>query len=125
LQWVLRGGRALPLAAAFFLSMSCTRPPAKTEAPAAEASQVKVEIKPGGPIVLTTSAAEFQIQPSGYIQASLLKGGEKLSLDDTASGTSDSLVRDGKPVQFTLDISAAKVQETGPRQAIRDSSALD
>jgi alpha-galactosidase len=112
LQWVLRGGRALPLAAAFFLSMSCTRPPAKTEAPAAEASQVKVEIKPGGPIVLTTSAAEFQIQPSGYIQASLLKGGEKLSLDDTASGTSDSLVRDGKPVQFTLDISAAKVQES-------------
>jgi alpha-galactosidase len=112
MQWMLRRGRALPLAAAFFLSMSCTRPPAKTEAPAAEASQVKVEIKPGGPIVLTTSAAEFQIQPSGYIQASLLKGGEKLSLDETASGSSDSLVRDGKPVQFTLDLSAAKVQES-------------
>jgi hypothetical protein len=29
-------------------------------------------VKAGGPIVLTTSSAEFQILPSGYIQASLI-----------------------------------------------------
>ena len=33
-------------------------------------------------MVLTTSAAEFQVTPEGYVQASLLKDGKKLSLDE-------------------------------------------
>ena len=33
-------------------------------------STINVEIKDGGPIVLTTTAAEFQLRPDGYIQAS-------------------------------------------------------
>ena len=56
------------------LIAGCTRPPANPEPAPAPPSQIKVDVKPGGPIVLTTSSAEFQILPSGYIQASLLKG---------------------------------------------------
>jgi alpha-galactosidase len=98
------------LAAMLFLSLGCNRPPAKTETPAPEPSQIKVEIKPDGPIVLTTSAAEFQILPSGYIQAALLKGDQRLTLDQPGTASSDALMLDGKPVQFTLDLGAAKVE---------------
>jgi alpha-galactosidase len=100
------------LAGVLLLSAACSRPPARTETAAPEPSQIKVEVKPGGPIVLTTSAAEFQILPSGYIQASLLKDGQRLTLDEPGAGGSDVLVRDGKPVQFTLDLGAAKVQDS-------------
>ena len=100
------------LAGVLLLSAACSRPPARTETAAPEPSQIKVEVKPGGPIVLTTSAAEFQILPSGYIQASLLKDGQRLTLDEPGAGGSDVLVRAGKPVQFTLDLGAAKVQDS-------------
>ena len=106
-------GKMLSLfAPLLFLSASCSRPPAKTETPAPEPSQIKVEVKPGGPIVLTTSSAEFQILPSGYIQASLLKGDQKLTLDQPGTAASDVLMQDGKPVQFALDLSAAKVVDS-------------
>lgn len=106
------------LAGALLLSVSCTRPPAETkpkamtEPAAPEPSKIKVEVKPGGPIVLTTSSAEFQVLPSGYIQASLLKGDQKLTLDQPGANGSDVLVQNGKPVQFTLDLAAAKIQES-------------
>jgi alpha-galactosidase len=103
----------LSLTAVFLLSTGCSRPPARTETAAPEPpSQIKVEVKPGGPIVLTTSAAEFQIMPSGYIQAALLKGDQRLTLDQPGAGGSDVLVLDGKPVQFTLDMAAAKIEES-------------
>ena len=75
-----RVGRAFLVCAVFLVTLCCTRPPAKTE-PAPQPSTIKVEVKPGGPVVLTTSSAEFEILPSGYIQASLLKGGQKLTPD--------------------------------------------
>ncbi len=97
----------------FLLSTGCSRPPAKTETAAPEpSSQIKVEVKQGGPIVLTTSTAEFQISPSGYIQAALLKGDQRLTLDQAGAGGSDVLVLDGKPVPFTLDLGAAKVEDS-------------
>ena len=106
-------GVLLSLTAVFLLSASCSRPPARTETAAPEPpSQIKVEVKPGGPIVLTTSAAEFQIMPSGYIQAALLKGDQRLTLDQPGAGGSDVLVLDGKPVQFTLDMAAAKIEDS-------------
>jgi alpha-galactosidase len=98
--------------AVLLLSASCNRPPAKTETPAPEPSQIKVEVKPGGPIVLTTSSAEFQILPSGYIQASLLKGDQRLTLDQPGDSASDVLLQDGNPVQFTLEFGAVKVQDS-------------
>ncbi len=100
------------LATMLFLSASCSRPPAKTESPAPQPSQVKVEVKPGGPIVLTTSSAEFQILPSGYIQASLLKGDQKLTLDQPGPDGSDVLVSNGKAVPLALDFAAAKIEES-------------
>ena len=50
--------------------------------------------------------------PSGYIQASLLKGDQRLTLDEPGTAGSDLLVQDGKPVVFALDFSAAKVQDS-------------
>jgi alpha-galactosidase len=109
----IQAGKMLSLfAPLLFLSASCSRPPAKTEAPAPEPSQIKVEVKAGGPIVLTTSSSEFQILPSGYIQASLIKGDQKLTLDQPGAGSSDVLMQEGKPVQFALDLSAAKVVDS-------------
>ena len=84
------------LAGVCLLIASCTPPPAKTDPPA-KPSQIKVDVRPGGPVILTTSSAEFQILPSGYIQASLLKGDQKLTLDEPGAG-SDFLVQDGKEV---------------------------
>ena len=114
------------------LGLSCSRPPARTETTAPKPSLIKVEVKPGGPIVLTTSSAAFQILPSGYIQASLLKGDQRLTLDQPGTEAGNLLVQDGKAVEFALDFSAAKVEESvgklgpGKRVAIparmRDSS---
>ena len=62
-------------------------------------SDIKVEVHDGGPIVMTTSAAEFQILPSGFLQASLLKDGKRLTLDEPdvgSAGGSDSIVQKGK-----------------------------
>src|SRR5260370_37293933 len=69
-------------------------------------SAIKVDVKDGGPAVLTTSAAEFQVTPDGYVQAFLLKDGQKLSLDEPNVGApadSDFVRVGGKDVHFTLD----------------------
>lgn len=107
------GGILLPFVLLLFLSPGCSRPPVRTETAAPEPSHIKVEVRPGGPIVLTTSSAEFQILPSGYIQASLLQGDQRRTLDQSAAGAGNVLVRDGKPVQFAWDLSAAKVEDGG------------
>ena len=78
-------------------------------------SAIKVEVNPGGPAVLTTSAAEFQVHPDGYVQALLLKDGRKLTLDEPRVGApsgSDYAVVGGKEIYFTLDFQQAKVLET-------------
>jgi alpha-galactosidase len=77
-------------------------------------SAITVEVKTGGPVVLTTSAAEFQVRPDGYVQAFLLKDGQKLSLDEPNIGAladSDFLQVAGTDVHFTLDLQQAQVQE--------------
>jgi hypothetical protein len=79
-------------------------------------STIKVEVSTGGPVVLTTSAAEFQVRPNGYVQASLLlKDGRRLSLDEPRVGAlsdSDYAVVGGKEVHFTLDFQQTKVLES-------------
>ena len=77
-------------------------------------SAIKVDVKTGGPVVLTTSAAEFQVTPVGYVQASLLKDGRKLSLDEPNVGApadSDFVRVGGKDVHFTLDFQQTQVNE--------------
>ena len=76
-----------------FVQTDCSKAPdAQPNSPltASESSQpstIKVDVKTAGPVVLTTSAAEFQVRPDGYVQASLLSGGKMLSLDEPDAGT--------------------------------------
>ena len=77
-----------------------------------EHSDIQVNVNPSGQLIVTTSAAEFHVLPSGYIQAFLLKDGAKLTLDDQRASTTheaDHLVTNGKPIGFTPDFSKARV----------------
>ncbi|PYV78690.1 MAG: hypothetical protein DMG96_07060 [Acidobacteria bacterium] len=78
--------------------------------PAQSASSIKVESKSGRPIVLTTSAAEFQVLPSGSVQAFLLKDGAKLTLD-LPSPDANYLSQDGKNIRFTFDLDHAIINQ--------------
>jgi hypothetical protein len=86
------------------LMFSCSKPPVQTKTVYSPPSDIKVEVHAGGPVVLTTKTAEFQLLPSGSLQATLLKDGKRLTLDDTGSSAgSDEITRAGHPVQFTPD----------------------
>ena len=61
----------LVLLACSIILISCARTPQKPAEPPSKPSTVKVTVNDGGPIVITTSTAEFQLLPSGYIRASL------------------------------------------------------
>ena len=104
----------LMLALAFCVGISCTTPPVKTEsAPTpAQRSNIKIDVRLGGPVVVTTSTAEFQILPSGHVQASLLKGDQRLTLDDSGNSSSDFLVHDGKEIPFALDLGQVRIQDS-------------
>ena len=96
-----------------WLGLSCTRGPVLKEA-AGRPSDIRVEVRDGGPVVLTTSAAEFQILPSGSVQAFLLKDGKRLTLDEPSAGSTtggDYIVHGGQELQFTPDFGQAKVLE--------------
>ncbi len=78
-------------------------------------SDIKVEVRNGGPVVLTTRTAEFQILPSGFLQATLLTNGKRLTLDEPgvgSTGGSDSIVHEGKELDFMPDFSQAKVLDS-------------
>jgi alpha-galactosidase len=103
-----------------FLLTDCSKPPesplkAATAKPEpTQTSTIKVSVKSRGPLVLTTSAADFQLTPDGYVQAFLLKHGQKLSLDDPQSGAvsdSDFVRMGGKDVHCMLDFERAEVHE--------------
>ena len=94
--------------------ISCSRLAKKPAEAPSTPSSITAEVKTGGPVVITTSTAEFQVLPSGYIQASLVKNGNKLSLDEPEPGKpaeSNFLVADGKEIPFVLDFEQTKVEE--------------
>jgi alpha-galactosidase len=96
------------------LTASCTKPPAQPRAAPSRPSDIKVEVRDGGPVVLTTSAAEFQILPSGFLQAALLRDGKRLTLDEPGVGSaagSDYIVHEGKDLEFVPDFGQSKVLE--------------
>ncbi|MFY9562171.1 MAG: alpha-galactosidase [Terriglobales bacterium] len=109
------------LIAAIALLLACSRlsqqPVAKepkAKPGATQPSAIKVEVNTGGPVVLRTSAAEFQVRPDGYVQAFLLRDGQKLSLDEPrvgATSDSDFVMVGGKEVHFTLDFQQVRVLE--------------
>ena len=100
---------------------SCSRqaanPPAN-DRPAAtqnvQPSAIKIELNPSGPLILTTTAAEFEVLPSGYVRGSLLKDGKKLTLDEPSVGKaagSDYLLSGSQEVGFQLEFDQAKVSD--------------
>jgi alpha-galactosidase len=108
---------AFTLALIASLLLSCTRQQAnpKPKDPPTRPSDIQVEVKTGGPLILTTGAASFEVSPSGYVQAFLLSGGKRLTIDDPKLGQpadSDYLVHDGKEVHFVLDFDQAKILES-------------
>jgi alpha-galactosidase len=118
--WFAMAPLALMLAA-------CSNPP-KPAAPLGASkpevtrpSEIKVNMNSGGPIILTTSAAEFQLRPAGYVQASLLKNGQKFSLDEPRPGApedSDFIRLAGKDLHFTLDFGGARVLEAAGKMGV-------
>jgi|tagenome__1003787_1003787.scaffolds.fasta_scaffold20987588_2 alpha-galactosidase len=118
-----RAGRRVSLLRLFFLILllvfaasvlSCTKSAPQPKAPPSKPSDIKIEVRDGGPVIIATSTAEFQILPSGFLEATLVKDGKRMTLDDPAvgsSGGSDSIVHDGKELDFVPDFSQAKVLE--------------
>ena len=95
------------------LILSCSKQQAPA-GPPSRLSDIKVEVRDGGPVVVTTTAAEFQILPAGYLQATLLKDGQRLTLDEPDVGSaagSGYVVHDGKDLEFIPDFQQAKVLE--------------
>jgi alpha-galactosidase len=74
-------------------------------------SSVSVMVTHGGPVVIRSSAAEFDVLPSGYIQAYLTRTGQHQTLDDPDADTRpEALVIDGKLIQhFRFDLKNARV----------------
>ena len=93
---------------------SCSKPAQEAKPAPSHPSEINVEVRDGGPIVVTTKTAEFQILPSGFLQATLLKDGKHLTLDEPpvgSTGGSDSILIAGKEYDFIPEFNQAKVQE--------------
>src|SRR5437868_7691202 len=104
--WALIAGIAL-------LNVGCGRAPKQSGQTPARPYTIQVAVNGGEPIVLTTSTSEFQIQPSGGVQAFLLRGRKKFSLDDPRAGAAEGgeVTSGGKELNFVLDVGRAKVME--------------
>lgn len=96
-------------------TVSCTKRAEQPKAASSRPSDIKIEVSDGGPAVITTSAAQFQVLPSGFVQATLLKNGQRLTLDEPnvgSTGGSDSVIIGGKELDFVPDFSQAKTIES-------------
>jgi alpha-galactosidase len=105
------------MAALALLSSACNRSQLKPQSktPPSQPSVIKVDVNPGGPIVVTTTSSVFEIDPTGYVQAYLVRNGKRLTLDEPKAGEpneSDYLLQDGKEIHFVLDFDQAKVLES-------------
>ena len=103
------------IACSLAVTSNCSKPAPPQPKPApSRPSDINVEVRDGGPIVVTTTAAQFQILPSGFLQATLVKDGKRFTLDEPpvgSTGGSDSIILNGKEVDFVPDFSQAKVTE--------------
>jgi alpha-galactosidase len=114
LPWLLHFIAGIMIAGIAWLMVSCAKPPAEPKPAPSRPSDIKVEVSDGGPVVVTTSTAEFKILPSGLLQATLLKDGKRLTLDEPESGPAASsgyIVSQGKELDFAPDFGQAKVLE--------------
>jgi alpha-galactosidase len=78
-----------------------------------ENAKVSVELHPGASAVIRSGAAEFKITSNGYIQATLLRSGQSLTLDDPQADPNvdaDAVVASGKQISdFLFDFAHARV----------------
>ncbi len=74
-------------------------------------SSVQVTTNPGGPVVIKTATAEFDLLASGYLQAFLVKDGKRLTLDEPGT-EGETLVTGGNEIRdFVLDFEHARVSD--------------
>ena len=105
----------ITLTALLGATLSCTKPAEPPKPAPSRPSDIKVEVRDGGPVVISAKGTKFQILPSGFLQATLLKDGKWLTLDEPdvgSTGGSDSIVHEGKELDFVPDFSQAKVSES-------------
>ena len=105
----------ITLAALLAATLSCIKPATQSKPAPSRPSDIKVEVRDGGPVVISAKGTKFQILPSGFLQATLLKDGQWLTLDEPdvgSTGGSDSIVHEGKELDFVPDFSQAKVSES-------------
>jgi alpha-galactosidase len=105
------------LASLTALTQSCSnsQPASQIKEAPSKPSDIRVEVKSGGPLVLTTSGASFEVSPGGYIQAFLLSNGQRLTLDAPPAGKpieSDYFVQNHGDIHFVLDFDKANVHES-------------
>src|SRR5579863_2728531 len=92
-------GLSLAMAGLLLFANGCAKesavstPPAKSQE--SPESRVQVTTTPDA-VLLDPPAAEFAIAPNGYVAASLVSGGRKLSLDDAAGGSGVALAAAAK-----------------------------
>src|SRR5947199_595116 len=111
------------LAAIVIALSGCREQPSPPSRQAQSSSSVSVTVNPGGPAVLQTASAEFDVLPTGYVQAWLLKDGKRLTLDEPQPGpaaSGDSVVSGGKEIHdFVFDFEHARISDAqgklGPR----------
>jgi alpha-galactosidase len=122
MRFLLRGDRgkavmtvlALLIYGSALLTTSCSGTLKKRVETPSQPSLIRVVLNNGGPVVITTGSAEFDVLPSGYVQAVLIKAGHKLSLDEIETGKpadSNFLIVNGEPISFALDFSQTKIGE--------------
>src|SRR5512141_2513910 len=95
--------------------LSCSHSKTRPLTPPQE-STIVVRTTPAA-LVVETSAAHFRLLPSGYVQASLLRGGQEWTLDDPGANTSaDYAVISAKETgDFVLDLDHARVSAASGR----------
>jgi alpha-galactosidase len=101
------------------ISVGCGKKEPPPTEKAAPQSRITVTANAGAPLVVSSAEAEFDILPSGYVQAFLLKDGKRLSVDAPDAGASsagDILVSAGREVRdFVLDFGHVSITDAGGR----------
>src|ERR1035437_3609658 len=82
-------------------------------------SAISVTTRPGRPVVIRTSTAEFQLTAAGYLQAKFLQNGQELTLDDPqaeAGSSADYVVSGDREIRdFVLDLDHARITDASGR----------
>jgi alpha-galactosidase len=112
----------MPLAAAvlFLFANGCGKQ-ATVSAPPAQTPQSQVKVTASATaVVMDSAAAEFAVAPSGYVAASLVSDGRKLSLDDAAGASGVALTAAGKELpDVVFDVAHAQISAPHGRLGTR------